>query len=204
VRLGSMHILRCDPVERFVRDYQVAVAVWLPPTTATKIATASLALLLNAPEDVPVSALPVICRMIRSLADHAFGYSANVVHHGDVVGNRPSLLAERAFTLILATPGSLAWRPSMVAKILGVSRTHLSHCVKSVCGTTFILQIRGLRILRAAILLSDSHIKIADIASALGYANTSGLDREFRDWLHIPPNRFRQSVLKSSTEKLFF
>jgi AraC-like DNA-binding protein len=183
-----MYSFRCDPLERFVRDYQVATAEWLPPTTAKKVVTTALAMLLIAPETVPPGVRAVVCGMVRALGEHVFGSASMFEPHQD------NSLTNRVFMLLLATPNSLAWRLSTVADAVGVSRTHLSHSINSVCGAPLILHVRALRILKAATLLTKSRPKTSEIASALGYAHTTGLDREFRIWLHMSPCEFRQSI----------
>lgn len=49
----------------------------------------------------------------------------------------------------------------------------------------------------AASLLSNQHVKITEVASALGYSDTRAFQRAFKAWTGQTPSKFREVVLKN-------
>lgn len=88
---------------------------------------------------------------------------------------------------------------NQLAHDLEVSAPHLSELLRRASGYGFGTHLSGVRVLSAALLLVGNHASIAGIAHQCGYTQTAVLDRQFRQWLHASPTRFRRIVRRSDT-----
>jgi len=86
-----------------------------------------------------------------------------------------------------------------LAARFGHSPSRLSELFKRHAGKTFNTFIREFRIHKAARLIKDTSIKIADIAAHLGYADTSHLNKEFRHFFKVRPSDYRMNAQESLT-----
>ncbi|MDS9470258.1 helix-turn-helix domain-containing protein [Paracoccus sp. MBLB3053] len=83
---------------------------------------------------------------------------------------------------------------NQTAEIIGMSSRTLQRKLRSL-GQTYTGILAGTRIEQASKLLSDSDIKIVDIALALGYEDPQNFSRIFRRMTGMTPSAYRQSVL---------
>lgn len=80
---------------------------------------------------------------------------------------------------------------SGVARQLAVSPSHLTHLMKLTSGRTFGAQLHVRRIAEACSLLAESRLSVKEVASRVGYATTTQLDRHFKKIVRCLPSEFR-------------
>lgn len=68
---------------------------------------------------------------------------------------------------------------------------YLSTLFKKETGQNLSKFIKAVRMERAKELLEDTHRKIVDISTAVGYANVSYFCQSFREYFGISPQKFR-------------
>ena len=78
------------------------------------------------------------------------------------------------------------------AKILGVNANYLSTQFHENLGLTFIDFIHRERTKQAAALLKHTNLQIQQVASAVGYNNTSYFTKQFQRFLGMNPSHYRQ------------
>lgn len=86
-----------------------------------------------------------------------------------------------------------------VAKACGVSDSHLNTLCKQSLGRSFRELLRQLRVERAAELLADPRLELADIAAACGFCDQSHLSRIFRQVRGLTPRQFRTRLSSISS-----
>lgn len=82
---------------------------------------------------------------------------------------------------------------SHAAELLHYDLYWLSREVKRKTGKTYTELLQEKRLSQAAYLLSNTNIKVFDIASAVGYSNMSYFYRIFEETFHISPKKYRDS-----------
>ncbi|MGE3512431.1 MAG: helix-turn-helix domain-containing protein [Vicinamibacterales bacterium] len=85
-----------------------------------------------------------------------------------------------------------------VARELGLSPTHLTHILKRATGRTFGAHLRTRRVSEARALLAQSALSIKEVASRVGFATTSQLDRHFKRSVGRSPSAYRTLVRRST------
>ncbi|MDL2323948.1 response regulator [Ruminococcaceae bacterium OttesenSCG-928-A16] len=80
-----------------------------------------------------------------------------------------------------------------IAEKVHLSPSYLSYLYKQETGTNIIKQLADYRMAKAKDLLSDSRMKIADIARLCGYANPSYFNRLFKNMYGITPTKYREN-----------
>ncbi len=83
-----------------------------------------------------------------------------------------------------------------LAERFSISQTLLKACFKNVYGMPVYTFIRYYRMQKAAYLLSHTRDKIADIALAVGYSNSSKFAAAFKDELRLTPLEYRKKTRK--------
>lgn len=78
------------------------------------------------------------------------------------------------------------------ARILGVNANYLSTQFHESLGLTFIDFIHRERTLQAAALLKHTNLQIQQVASAVGYNNTSYFAKQFQHFLGMSPSHYRR------------
>jgi AraC-like DNA-binding protein/quercetin dioxygenase-like cupin family protein len=86
--------------------------------------------------------------------------------------------------------------PRLVA-LSGVSASHLARSLKAATGRTPTEYINGLRLRRAAFLLTTTDLAIAEIAAECGFAQLSYFYRLFAARYDLPPHAYRQRARRS-------
>jgi len=81
-----------------------------------------------------------------------------------------------------------------LAARLGLSRSRFEHLFKVQTGTTFRRYVRTTRLARARVLLQDPRLRVKEVASRCGYANTSSLTRGFECEYGLSPSAYRGST----------
>jgi AraC-like DNA-binding protein len=84
-----------------------------------------------------------------------------------------------------------------LARQLAVSDSRLTHLLKQATGQTFGRRLHARRIDEARALLAGSSLSVKEIASRVGYATTSQLDRHFRKRFNRLPSEFRADVSRA-------
>jgi AraC-like DNA-binding protein len=93
---------------------------------------------------------------------------------------------------ILAQRGARLGLPR-AARLLGISERTLSRRLGGQ-GTSFQALVDNSQKSRAAALLHDEELTIAEVADALGYEDAANFGRAFRRWFGISPGKYRASV----------
>ena len=78
-----------------------------------------------------------------------------------------------------------------VAKMLGMSATHLSEKFKEVTGINFVDYIARWRFVKARALLDDLDLRISEIAFAVEFQSLSQFKRVFKKFTGKPPTEYR-------------
>ena len=77
------------------------------------------------------------------------------------------------------------------AMLVHYSTTYLSTTFKEECGVSFSRYLQRIRMEHTLELLNDRHVKIYEIADAVGYLNPKNLTRNFKDYYGITPQEYR-------------
>ena len=86
-----------------------------------------------------------------------------------------------------------------VAKAVHISANHLSEKFKEVTGVNFVNYIARIRIEKARDLLQDRHLRISEIAFAVGFQSLSQFNRVFKKLTRQSPTQFRAAHKKRAT-----
>lgn len=81
----------------------------------------------------------------------------------------------------------------LVAREVGLGRSHFEHLFKSHTGTTFRHEMREIRIAKGLALLADPRLRIKEVAAECGYALTRDFSRAFRSCSGSLPSQTRRS-----------
>jgi len=81
-----------------------------------------------------------------------------------------------------------------VAKSVNISANHLSEKFKEVTGVNFVDYIARKRIEKARELLQDRHVRISEIAFAVGFQSLSQFNRVFKKLTRKSPTQFRATA----------
>lgn len=80
-----------------------------------------------------------------------------------------------------------------MAQIAGMSYSYFSRYFKSTVGLSYSEYLNAVRIKASEKLLIDSDLSVADIATAVGFSNTSYYIAQFKKQLHMTPKRYKNS-----------
>lgn len=83
-----------------------------------------------------------------------------------------------------------------VAKAVNISANHLSEKFKEVTGVNFVHYIAQTRTEKARELLQDQHLRISEIAFAVGFQSLSQFNRVFKKLTRQSPSQFRAAHKK--------
>jgi AraC family transcriptional regulator len=83
---------------------------------------------------------------------------------------------------------------SDLAAVAGLSHYHFIRAFKDTVGQSPYQYVLSERIRRARILLSNSDLRLGDVALAVGFKSVSQLNRVFRKFVGIAPTAFRRDV----------
>jgi YesN/AraC family two-component response regulator len=81
-----------------------------------------------------------------------------------------------------------------VAREAGLSRFHFCRLFRSHAGTPFHEYLQELRVSRAQVLLANRHLRVSEIAYAVGFNDLSHFDRTFRKVVGRSPSEYRSSL----------
>jgi transcriptional regulator GlxA family with amidase domain len=96
--------------------------------------------------------------------------------------------------LLLEEQPQVAVTLSDLAYVLDLERTYCCRIFRDITGKSFSAWMRGIRIRKAQGLLRLSVYSITDISHAVGYADITTFERNFRRELGLSPISFRRSV----------
>lgn len=85
---------------------------------------------------------------------------------------------------------------SELAGFFHYSERHMSRLVKDNTGKRFSDLVRDLKLHKAAELLANPELTIADIVEQIGYADISGFYRTFKNYYEVTPVEYRQKLLQ--------
>ena len=83
---------------------------------------------------------------------------------------------------------------AMVADEFSMNYTYASHFFKDFIGMNFIDYVSDLRVKKASELLRTTTMPIADIAAAVGYANSTVLIKIFKKITNTTPGAYRKNI----------
>lgn len=83
---------------------------------------------------------------------------------------------------------------SELSRDLHIERTYCSKLFRQVTGESFSNWIRRARIQRACVLLDEEPLSVTQISEAVGYADITTFERNFRREIGFSPREFRKSV----------
>ncbi len=85
-----------------------------------------------------------------------------------------------------------------VAKFVNISANHFSEKFKEVTGVNFVDYIACTRVEKARDLLQDRHVRISEIAFAVGFQSLSQFNRAFKKLSRQSPSQFRAHMKRSA------
>jgi AraC-like DNA-binding protein len=86
-----------------------------------------------------------------------------------------------------------------LAKIANVSPNHLSEKFRQVTGINFVAYIARTRFEKACALLRDPHLRVSEIAFAVGFQSLSQFNRVFKKFSGKSPTEYRASACQTET-----
>ena len=107
-------------------------------------------------------------------------------------GVPPDSPVARAIAVLLRDL-SAPWTVSSLARAVAASRTTLARRFVEETSEPPLRHLTTLRMRRAAELLRDSNLPLAEIAPAVGYGTEFALSRAFRRHFGVSPGRFRSA-----------
>ena len=136
------------------------------------------------------------------LREHGGGQDAAVLRAwAELVGVeahrllRPSVSGDSALEALWAdVDASLArpWTLAGLARLAGVGPEQLRRRCRKACGRSPLAQVRHLRLRRAAALLAQTGMPVAEVAAAVGYGDAFAFSQAFRRAHGRPPSQWRQ------------
>ena len=90
-----------------------------------------------------------------------------------------------------------------VAESVNISANYLSEKFKQVTGVNFVDYVARIRIEKARELLQDRHLRISEIAFAVGFQSLSQFNRVFKRLTRQSPTQFRSADAEKSDRKDF-
>jgi AraC family transcriptional regulator of arabinose operon len=76
----------------------------------------------------------------------------------------------------------------------GLSRSRFAHLFRQQTGETFRASLGGLRLAKAAVLLGDCTLRMKEIATMCGYADSHSFGKAFRNRFGLMPSAYRRST----------
>jgi AraC family L-rhamnose operon transcriptional activator RhaR len=86
------------------------------------------------------------------------------------------------------------WRMPELARAANVDPTYLTRLFSTEIGTPPIAHLARIRAERAATLLAESRLSIAQIGAAVGWPDTAHFTRRFRDLVGVTPGHYRNAI----------
>lgn len=87
---------------------------------------------------------------------------------------------------------------TVIARMGGLSRSHLSRIFKRVTGLSLKRYITRVRLEAAKGFLRTAEMKIQEVARSVGYWDASHFDRVFRKWEGQTPSAYRRNALRKA------
>ena len=147
------------------------------------------------PEDAD---LPGAEWRLRSLVSSAIGCLLDTASAQDDATKRAGSISSKKLVIdacaIMEKHFAKALTIEKMAADLCVSRASLAAIFKEETGMSVGEHLRAIRMKRAAQLLHASHLSIAQIASAVGYARQSSFSEAFRREFGISPSKWRGKI----------
>ncbi len=87
-----------------------------------------------------------------------------------------------------------------VARLVHLSRWHLSHLFRQQTGCTFSGHLRRIRAAHARELLRTTTLSVKEVAAVAGYTAVNDLDRNFRIIYGMTPTAYRRGIASSASD----
>lgn len=201
-----------DRLHAWIERCQMAAA---PPVDAAEAAAVAAACgaLVRMATAVPSGLSTAQQQIVRRVLNEAWARVLRLVvpaaasPDGDQRGAaapRPSVVGDRRAERLLAEIDRRYADPRLtltaVARQLAVSPSHLTQILKAASGRTFGAHVHVRRVAEARRLLAESTLSVKEIASRVGYATTTQLDRHFRKIVQRPPTVYRGAQRRAREE----
>jgi len=189
-------------LSRSFRRWQEATGAYLGTTTLTERFRVAGQILSLVPRCVQPFELAIVTRNVSQLAVRFL--ERTPTNHGFRFTWTPS---DHTIAAALETIRLSHTRPSLsldvVSGRVAVSRFTLSRLVNRATGQRFSMNVHTCRVLHAALLLERTRLSVKEVAAAVGYAQTSDLDRAFNRFLSMTPGLFRSMATQTSAALTF-
>jgi AraC-like DNA-binding protein len=182
-----------DQVLRFVQQCQVAVGVCAEEDYVAQVSTL-WSCLAAFPHEADETDLVVAATAVCRIATGFFLFAADRKAPRHV---RKKTKPSRAHvnTLLRLTQQHHA-RTDLtfggLARQLDLSAAYLSRALASETGHPFRTHLNGIRLLSAIVRLQAGSLRLAAVATEVGYTRTGELDRQFKRWFQLTPRHFRR------------
>lgn len=130
---------------------------------------------------------------IKTLAMHLFlNILAAALKNNDFLNKNQSVF--QSVRLLLERQLSSALDLNAVADTLGYSKNHLSTLYKQECGLTIKQQYEKMKLQKAADYLSQSQLRVSEIAETLGFEYVGDFTRFIKRMTGLSPLQYRRSL----------
>lgn len=166
----------------------------VPPEVAERFAR----MRLSFREGGPAADLRLLSDMYGVLADLA---ASGAAREEDAAAADVRRRAARDFEgLLRALEATVdeAWDVDRAARETGMSRFHFCRRFRAATGSSFAAYLRGLRLATARRLLADTALPVAEVADAVGWADSNNFCRLFRAAYGDSPGRWRRTALRAA------
>jgi AraC-like DNA-binding protein len=190
-------------VQCFARACQLAAGALLEPSDAVDVFTQLHTALGACPDNLCTLRLTMLAWVLVGLARRFFSWHPRVrLTSGEVAASHRRVAQALFHVVDLHTSPSLRLRD--IARRVGVGPAYLSDVMNRQSGRPYVAHLQAIRILRAAVLLSDGHHTIKAVACRCGYRHSSHLNRHFRATFHTTPTQFRRLLGAKTVERMDF
>ena len=108
-------------------------------------------------------------------------------------------LMERVMSVVNKYMADPEFNVEMMAREVGLSRVQLHRKLKDITGVTASTFIRNLRMKKAAALLRERKLNIAEVADAVGFDNQANFSTVFKKQYGVTPTEYIESALYTSS-----
>lgn len=143
--------------------------------------------------------LDILCLRINNIVESRSHRQKRFKHQIDIAPSEITItpldekLIQNAIKLVEDNIGDSDFSVEKLSKELGISRVHLYKKMVSITGKSPIEFIRIIRLKRAAQLLSESQLQIAEIAYLVGFNNPKNFSKYFKEEFDILPSQYQSN-----------
>lgn len=109
-------------------------------------------------------------------------------------------LLERVIKVVSAHLDDSSLTTDMIAKEVGLSRVHLYRKLKELTNQSARDYVRNIRLTKAAELLAEKKVAVAEVANLVGFSNPNNFATAFRELYGMTPTQYMEQHIEKKTE----